>query len=145
MNNSIAEEIEKLNKEKVRIESELDIYRNDYLTLTTCEDELARIYSIAENSDYTLECFSASINSTAKYKDEQKYPGLDALFDFKDEVNLKKEPLQKENNDFMIKLNNMLIEIDEIKETDAKEIERLNNELNGIIDRINALREYNSY
>ena len=63
MNNSIAEEIEKLNKEKVRIESELDIYRNDYLTLTTCEDELARIYSIAENSDYTLEYFSASINS----------------------------------------------------------------------------------
>ena len=143
MSEADAKELKQLYIDKRKNESELDLYRKDYLTLIACEDELAKIYSIAENSDYTLECFSASMNSTEKYKDEQRFPGFEALFTFTGNVVEKKDSLQKGNNDFMDKLKNMLLEIDEIKEKDAQEIEKINNELNRIISRIRILEYYN--
>ena len=143
MSEADAKELKQLYIDKAKNETELDLYRKDYLTLITCEDELAKIYSIAENSDYTLECFSASMNSTEKYKDEQSFPGFEALFTFTGEVVPKKDLLQKGNNEFMVNLKNMLIEIDEIKEKDAQEIEKINNELNRIISRIRILENYN--
>lgn len=143
MSEAYATELKQLYIDKAKNELELDLYRKDYLTLITCEDELSKIYSIAENSDYTLECFSASMNSTEKFKYEQRFPGFEALFTFIEKVVSTKDLLQKGNNDFMVKLKNMLIEIDEIKEKDAQEIKKINNELNRIISRISILEYYN--
>ncbi len=143
MSEADAEELKQLYIDKAKNETELDLYRKDFLTLITCEDELAKIYSIAENSDYTLECFSASMNSTEKFKNEQRFPGFEALFTFTENVVSIKDPLQEGNNDFMDNLKKMLIEIDEIKAKDTQEIEKINNELNRIISRIRILEYYN--
>lgn len=142
MSGADATELKQLYIDKAKNELELDLYRKDYLTLITCEDELSKIYSIAENSDYTLECFSASMNSTEKFKNEQRFPGFEALFAFIENVVPTKNSLQIGNNDFMVKLKDMLIEIDEIKEKDTQEIEKINNELNRIISRIRILEYY---